>query len=251
MKIPWRKPGSAGLRAPPPPSLAATEIALAGRRVPLRLRRSKRARRMLLKLDIGSGGIELVLPPRATEAQARHFLDQNKGWLTAHLGDLAPPIRFADGVAVPILGVEHVIRWQPERRGAVRRSGRDILVGGAPEHLNRRVTDWLKAEARREIAPRARAQALKVDRRVTRISLRDTRSRWGSCSVRGSLSFSWRLILAPEWVVAYVVAHEVAHLVEMNHGQRFWALVNRLAADADGARAWLRSSGPMLHRYGG
>lgn len=250
MKIRLRKSAGAASFGPSGAVPAAAEIALAGRRVPLKLRRSKRARRMLLKLDIGSGGVELVLPPRATEAQAWHFLDQSTGWLSQHLPSLSPPVPFTDGAEIPLLGREYRIRWIAERRAAVRRVGGEILVGGAIEHLNRRVLDWLKAEAKREIQARVEILAARVGKRPARITLRDTKSRWGSCSSGGTLSFSWRLILAPEPVLDYVVAHEVAHLVEMNHGPRFWRLVSSLARQADEAREWLRTLGPALHRYG-
>lgn len=226
------------------------EIAVAGQRVPVRLRRSKRARRMLLKLHIESGGVELVLPPKATSAQAFRFLDQHTGWLAERLEALPPRIIFADGAVIPVLGIDHRIRWQPVRGGAVRRVGREIHVSGELSHLNRRVTDWLKSEAKREISDRSRTIAAQLGKMPARVSLRDTRSRWGSCSARGTLSFSWRLILAPEAVLDYVVAHEVSHLIEMNHGPRFWGLVDALVDDADAARAWLRRFGLTLHRYG-
>ena len=113
------------------------------------------------------------------------------------------------------------------------------------------MTDFLKAEARREIGVRARAKAGQLGMPIKAIALRDTRTRWGSCSRKGGLTFSWRLILAPEFVLDYVVAHEVAHLKEMNHGPRFWALCESLTtADAKVARAWLRANGGALHAYG-
>ena len=123
------------------------------------------------------------------------------------------------------------------------------VAGGAP-HVNRRVGDFLKREAQREleVACRRYAQALGVT--FKRVSVRDQSSRWGSCSNTGVLSFSWRLILAPPFVLDYLAAHEVAHLVELNHSPRFWRLLKRLYPDCDRAKVWLDSHGADLHRYG-
>jgi predicted metal-dependent hydrolase len=152
---------------------------------------------------------------------------------------------------VPVLGVVHRIRRDHDRAAApVRIVDGEILVRGDPAHLARRVRDHLIALAGAEIASRARRLAAQIGRDVARVTLRDTRSRWGSCSARGNLSFSWRLIFAPEPVLDYVVAHEVAHLVEMNHGQRFWKLVADLVPDNAGPRAWLKRHRTRLLSYG-
>ena len=114
----------------------------------------------------------------------------------------------------------------------------------------RRVSDFLVAKARKELALRARKLATRIGREVAQITVRDTRSRWGSCSGRGNLSFSWRLIFAPERVIDYVGAHEVAHLAEMNHGPRFWSLVESLSPDSAIPRAWLKRHRSRLFSYG-
>ena len=116
--------------------------------------------------------------------------------------------------------------------------------------MARRVRDFLMAEARRELGERARAKAERIGARVAAVTIRDTRSRWGSCSATGRLSFSWRLILTPEPVLDYVVGHEVAHLREMNHSPRFWALCAELTAEVAGPRVWLKANGARLLRYG-
>ena len=226
------------------------EIVVAGRPVPLALRRSKRARRMLLKLDLRTGGIELVLPNRASAAQGLRFVEQQQAWIARRMASLPPRIRFEDGAEVPVLGSPCRIRHQPGRRGSVWLENAEIHVAGGAEHINRRVTDWFKDQARKQLGQRARAAAARLGKPVGRVTVRDTDSRWGSCSAAGTLSFSWRLLLAPEWVLDYVVAHEVAHLAEMNHGRRFWALVGMLHADIEAPRAWLRANGAALHRYG-
>jgi predicted metal-dependent hydrolase len=151
-----------------------------------------------------------------------------------------------------VLGTPHLIRAAPQTlRGVVECADGVLTVPGDPAHLSRRLTDYLKAEARREIGIRARDKAARIERRVAAVTLRDTRSRWGSCNSAGRLNFSWRLIMAPEFVLDYVVAHEVAHLAEMNHGPKFWRLCAQLSgADPTTARAWLKRHGPELHAYG-
>jgi hypothetical protein len=148
------------------------------------------------------------------------------------------------------LGQPHVIVHDPAARRGVWRDAGVIRVSGFAEHLPRRVRDFLKREARAMLTERAHDKAGRLDRPIARISLRDTRSRWGSCSSDGGLSFSWRLILAPEEVLDYVVAHEVAHLMHHDHGAKFWALVTDLTPSVDAPRQWLRAHGPELHRYG-
>lgn len=226
-----------------------------GTEIAVPARRSARARRMLLRVDPARGGPELVLPPGARRDAAEAFARQHLGWLRARLAHLPKRIGFVDGAVVPILGQDHRIRHRPDQRGGVWRiedpdGTVELHVSGGGDHLARRTTDFLKAEARRVIAPQAKAHAATLGRRVGRVTVRDTSSRWGSCSSRGDLSFSWRLVLAPERVLDYVVAHEAAHLVEMNHSERFWRVVEGLMPDYSRPRAWLKRHGAILHAYG-
>jgi predicted metal-dependent hydrolase len=151
---------------------------------------------------------------------------------------------------VPLLDVPHLIRHRPEARGGAWIEDGALHVSGRAEHVPRRVREFLRAEARRRIHPLVFAHAGRLGRTPCRVSVKDTRSRWGSCSSRGDLAFSWRLVMAPEPVLSYVVAHEVAHLVEMNHAPAFWRLVATLIGDPAPARGWLRRHGAGLHRYG-
>jgi predicted metal-dependent hydrolase len=225
-------------------------LAIAGLPVPLELRESPRTRRLTLRVDAGRGLIQVVVPAGISEAEVHRFIHRHDGWLRARLDSLPPRLPFVDGAAVPVLGAEHVIRHVADLRGGTRRDGGLLLVGGRPEHLERRVHDHLIGEARRELAERARAKAAQIGKRVAAVTVRDTRSRWGSCAANGRLSFSWRLILTPEAVLDYVVAHEVAHLVEMNHSARFWAVCATLTPDVKAPRAWLKANGARLLRYG-
>ncbi len=151
---------------------------------------------------------------------------------------------------MPLGGAAHRLRHVGGGGAPVRLEGGEIRVAGRPEHMARRVRDWLRGEARRRIEPVTAARAAEIGRSVTRITIRDQKSRWGSCAPGGRLSFNWRLVLAPGWVLDYVVAHEVAHLVEANHSAAFWQIVERLDGNAAEARNWLRRHGLALQRYG-
>jgi predicted metal-dependent hydrolase len=225
-------------------------LEIEGRALPVEWRRNPRARRMILRVDSSGGGLQLTLPPGASEGQAADFLERHHGWIAARLKKLPETIPFAPGAAVPVLGIPHRIQPAPwARRGVWRESGL-LYVSGTAEHLARRVGDYLKAEARRACSARALEKATAIGAKITRVSVRETRSRWGSCSSSGSLSFSWRLILAPEAVLDYVVAHEVAHLRHLDHSPAFWRLVAELAPDFEAQRRWLKREGAGLWRYG-
>jgi predicted metal-dependent hydrolase len=225
-------------------------LTLRDRVVPVLYRQNKRARRILIRLDQSTAELVVVLPTRATPAQGRRFALLNEGWIRDRLDQLPAATPFAPGATVPYLGVDHRIRFRPGVPALVWREGNEIYVSGRRENAQRRVEEWLKREARRELLRRSRQKAALIGREVFTITLRDPKTRWGSCSARGQLSFSWRLIMAPRHVLDYVVAHEVAHLREMNHGPRFWRLTAQLTGDCEGGREWLREQGPALHRFG-
>lgn len=234
----------------PLPLEAPRNLRLADREVPLELKRHPRARRITLRLNAAGDGVQLVLPRRTPIHEAVTFAERNSGWILKHLEKVPARIPFTAGAVVPVLGQDHVIAHDPDARCGVVRADGIIRVSGQGAHLARRVGDFLKREARQEIGARARDKAARIDRRVGRLSLRDTRSRWGSCNADGDLNFSWRLILAPEAVLDYVVAHEVAHMVHLNHSQRFWKLAGSLTHDMAGAKVWLQRHGAQLWRYG-
>ena len=158
---------------------------------------------------------------------------------------------------MPLRGVSHAIVEIGSRRGPVVElascaAGRpQLVVSGECDHVERRLRDWLAVEARRDLVERVAWHADNLCLKARRVTVRDQKSRWGSCSSNGSLSFSWRLIMAPPHVLDYVAAHEVAHLREMNHGPRFWALVAKTMPQCDESKRWLRTFGNELHRYGG
>jgi predicted metal-dependent hydrolase len=218
---------------------------------PVSIRVSQRARRVGLRIDSAERSVELILPRGVPAETGLRFLAAKREWVAARLRGLPQPVPFVEGAVVPVLGVPHRIRRESgPSPPPVRITDGEIRVGGDPAYLARRVRDHLVAAARAELAPRARRLAARIGREVARVNVRDTKSRWGSCSGQGNLSFSWRLILAPEPVLDYVVAHEVAHLVEMNHGPRFWHLVESLMPGNAGPRAWLKRHRNRLLSYG-
>jgi predicted metal-dependent hydrolase len=197
----------------------------------------------------------LTMPPRGTIAEAREFAQLHGGWIAARLGRLPKAAPFQPGTVVPLRGVPYRIVHRSGERGTVwtetRESGDKVIcVAGDYEFIDRRVHDFLKREARRELQKSATEYAQALSVRVKRLSIRDQSSRWGSCTSAGSLSFSWRLILAPPFVLDYLAAHEVAHLVEMNHSPRFWRVVTRICPSIERAKKWLDTYGNDLHRYG-
>jgi predicted metal-dependent hydrolase len=218
---------------------------------PVAIRVSPRARRLLLRVDAAARRFDLVLPRGLPPETALRFLEAQRGWIAARLDTLPIRVPFAEGAVVPVLGVPHRIRHESDPAAPpVAIADGEIRVRGGSEPIARRVRDHLARLAGQELARRARLHAARIGKKVTRVTVRDTKSRWGSCSSSGSLSFSWRLIMAPEPVLDYVVAHEVAHLVEMNHSARFWKLVRTMVADPAPQRAWLKRHRAELLSYG-
>jgi predicted metal-dependent hydrolase len=219
--------------------------------LPVTFIRSPRARRVSLRVDTSRRRIVLTAPMRMPRDMALRFAHVQGGWIAARLKRLPQPRPFHDGAEVPVFGVPYRIRHRPDARGTVWVEGTEIHVAGRPEHLPRRLRDWLIAELRQRLMPLVAAKAATLQRPVKRVALRDSRSRWGSCGPDGGLSFSWRLVFAPPEVLDYLVAHEVAHLVHKNHGPRFWAETSGLCdGPMDPPRAWLRVHGETLMQYG-
>lgn len=237
-----------------------------GRAVPLRVRRNVRARRVVLRVDAARDEAVLTLPARVPLDEGLAFVRARGDWLAARFALLPPRVSFEDGAVVPLMGVPHVIRHVIRHvakrargdldsdhlrdRGVVRIENGAILAAGRSEHVARRLADWLRAEAKRVLEPIVRDKAARLGVSIRRVTVRDTKTLWGSCSVNGDVSLCWRLILAPPMVADYVCAHEAAHLVVRGHGARFRRLVEELADDMSAARRWLAREGETLQRYG-
>lgn len=218
--------------------------------VSVEIRRSRAARRLSLSVSHIDGAARLTAPPDCPDSTLLRFLENHRDWLRDALG-AAPSVRLiGDGLQIPFAGEPIVVRAAPGKRGVrLLRQDRTLLVGGPASETGRRAVLWLREQARARLLERSTYHAERLQARFSKISIRDTRSRWGSCSSTGALSYSWRLIFAPPSVLDYVAAHEVAHLREMNHSDRFWKLVERLKPDWREDRDWLRQEGAQLHRY--
>jgi hypothetical protein len=230
------------------------EVSHEGRTLAVTLRRSPTARRYSLRLRAATREAVLTMPERGSLATAKDFADRHAGWLAARLARLPAVVPLAVGATVPLRGVPHTIVHDGATRGGVRTApgpdGRPlIVVSGQPEFAGRRILDFLRREARRDLGEATLRHAKRLGVSVSRITVKDTVSRWGSCSARGAISYSWRLILAPAPVLDYLCAHEVAHRVEMNHSPRYWKVVASLYPDLDKAEAWLKRHGSGLHLY--
>lgn len=216
----------------------------------LKIIRNPRARRLRLRLDRRHGFPVLTLPQGVPERTGLAFVEEHLDWIRDRQAERPEPIPFLPGTRIPFGDRELLITRTADGRGTTRLKGDCLLVGGAEAHCNRRVTDWLKLKARERLKLRSLLHAARIGETVQRVRVADQSSRWGSCSGRGVLSFNWRLILAPDHVLDYVAAHEVAHLREMNHGPRFHALLATLLDDPRAGDRWLVSNGQKLRRYG-
>lgn len=241
------------------PSVARLEanlvrLSLGEREALIRIVVSGRARRISLRASCARRELILTLPRGVTPEAAFPFLKAQRRWIAARLAHMPQGRAFAHGGQVPLRGVLYTIRSTGGYRGLVAvaagEEGPEILVPGPCEHLARRVTHFLAAEARKDILAAVARFTAAIGRPARRVRLGDPTSRWGSCSSQGALFFSWRLVMAPPPVLTYLVAHEVAHLVEMNHSPRFWALVRSLDPDMEASRAWLARHGAELHAWG-
>lgn len=213
--------------------------------------RHARARHAKLSVDPVSGRVRLTVPPRAALGPALVWAEGKRGWIDSQRAQLPQPRPFAPGAVVPFGDLTLTIDWDPARPRTVRRANDRLLCGGPHEGLARRIESWLKREALRVLSAETAELATAVGVRVTQVAIGDARGRWGSCAAHGSIRYSWRLILAPDFVRRATVAHEVAHRVHMNHGLDFHALAARLSGNTDRAAGrWLRRHGAGLHWVG-
>ena len=232
-----------------PKLLEPAQLAIEGRPISVSFRRNARARRLVLRLSRDRAGVIVTLPPRVGRNEALDFAKKSSQWIVERLASepIHQPLRA--GTEIIIRGERRQILHSGARRGTVTLSESTVTVAGDLAHLQRRLVDWLKAEAKRDLVKASEFYAQVMGVRFHRLSVRDQKSRWGSCTSDGTLSYSWRLVLAPPFVLDYVAAHEVAHLKHMNHGRNFWRLVLTHCPNASRAKTWLKTHGAELHAY--
>ncbi len=231
------------------PARRVALLKLDGQAVEVKMRLNPRARRLIVKVHPSTGEVTVVAPSQRALDRALDFAQGEATWISRQLARVPKPIALVPGMRIPFRGREHGI-VKGDGPAMLDAQNGVIRVGGRDEHAPRRMLDFLKREARKVLDERTHLFAARIGAKARRIAVRDTSSRWGSCSASKAISYCWRLILAPDFVLDYVVAHEVAHLREMNHGPRFWRLVRELIDDIDTPQIWLKKNGTILHRYG-
>jgi predicted metal-dependent hydrolase len=226
-------------------------IDIGGVAIPVRIRRSARARNYRLTVDPAHGGLRLSIPARASIRKALGWAQGHEAWVRTQLAVAPETTRLEDGAIFPLEGQPVRIVWDPSAPRAIRLDGNMLRVGGAAESVGARVVRWLKARARQTLEAETRDLATRAALPLRSVGIGDPRSRWGSCASSGAIRYSWRLILAPPDVRQATVAHEVAHLAHMDHSPAFHAAHARLLGrDPAPARLWLKENGAALHRVG-
>lgn len=224
-------------------------IDIDGRPVPLEIRRHPKARRIILRLHPKKHGLVVTLPKGVADKEALIMAEKHKVWIVNQLARFGEKKEIRHGSEILFRGDPHQVLFDPDAGRRVLLQDRCLILGGEEDFLHRRLTDWMKKQAKADITPTAHELAARLGKTVSKIAVRDTSSRWGSCSTQGNLSFNWRLIMAPPDVLSYVVAHEVAHLKHMDHSAAFWDTVEQLMPGAKSQRQWLKRHGKLLHQH--
>ncbi|MDD7909574.1 MULTISPECIES: M48 family metallopeptidase [Pseudovibrio] len=229
----------------------AITVALSDREISVKLRRNPRARKYILRLPMEDDAPVLTVPHGGTLSTAQRFAEKQALWIEERLSKRAPKAELVEGVPVPLRGKSYTLKSSGKLRGLVEavetEEGAVLIVPGEPQALGRKLIKFYKEEARKDLEAAVARYTARIGRQATAISVRDTKSRWGSCASNGRLSFSWRLILAPPDILEYVAAHEVAHLMHMDHSDAFWKLCYELAPHTRTAQNWLKAHGAQLH----
>ncbi len=229
-------------------------ITIDGQDVPVTLKANGRARRFIVRVHPITGEVAVTAPSKSSFPHALKFAIKERRWIAKQLAAVPERVPFLPGARVPYKGQLHLIEHAPRAKGTVWLGEADgkpaIFSSGAEPHVPRRVKDWLKKQARRELNELVMHFAAEIGEKPKKLTIRDPETRWGSCATNGVMSFSWRLIMAPHFVMRYVAAHEMAHLIHMHHRPTFWRLVDTLVDDVDHAKNWLSQHGSQLHRFG-
>ncbi|MCO5734634.1 M48 family metallopeptidase [Rhizobium sp. SSA_523] len=245
------KPRSKAGKSPKPLRKEERLLSVGDRSLPLTIREHARATRMTLRIEPGGRALRLTVPTGLRAREIDAFLARHDGWLRTKLSKFSNSQALGPGGTLLLRGVAHRIVHTGTLRGlteVAEEEGEPVIrVSGLEGHLGRRLEAFLKKEARYDLERLSAIYAGRIGKPIKSVTMKDTRSRWGSCTWDGSLSFSWRIVMAPDYVIDYLAAHEVAHLREMNHGPQFWALCASLCPDMERARRWLKAHGSQLH----
>jgi len=217
--------------------------------IPLKIIRSARAKRICLRFTPAKDGVIMTLPKRASQEAGMRFFEQKRSWILQHIETPQENHEQPTDI-ISILGKDYRIENTPGR-GVTKFSdcGEKIIVYGMHEFCKRRLNDFLAKYLHEICSQKSTIAAEKIGKEISKIEIKDTKSRWGSCSSQGILTFNRRLIFAPEIIIDYIVAHEVSHLEQMNHSPKFWKIVEQLHPNAKQARIWLKQNGHILHKF--
>lgn len=225
----------------------ADKIKIGDLTIPVAFRNSRQAKRISLRISAARNSVIITLPKRSSTASGIKFLNSKASWLLANL-ELSSSIPLLECTSISIFGKYYMIK-RMEGRGVTRLTDYNLEVHCLPEFISRRVKDFLKKLMREQCLRRGMELAQRIDKVITKMTVNEATSRWGSCNADGAISLNWLLVFAPANVLNYVIAHEVSHLKEMNHSPKFWNIVEQLAPDMISARKWLKTEGYKLHRY--
>lgn len=226
-------------------------LEIEGRSLSLVVRKSRNAKRYTLRLRPESGGeVVLTLPAYYSKKEALSFIEKSKPWLAKQLTKTIPKLAYAQGMVLPIFGKHYELRYKSSGSFSSWWGDDHLLIHAPSDRFEHFVQKSLQQAAKQFLQRRTLLYANQIAKHVNRITLRDMRSRWGSCTADGNISYCWRLIFAPENVADYVCAHEVAHLLELNHSKKFWQIVEQFCPDYQAFRHWLRENGKTLFQYG-
>jgi len=241
------------LKSKPPTAPKHFSLNINGRDISIFLKRNARAKRLILRQDRATGLFSLTLPKRAKLDVAEHFIHTHKGWIAEQLSKNSGAQKFDADCSFLLHGHEHVIIHDKTRlRGLTQQHNNTVVIYGDHKHIHRRMVDFLRKDIRTFITPLAHEKASIIDKKIKKIRIADQKTRWGSCSTSGTLSFSCRLVFAPIFVIDYVVAHETAHLLHMNHSREFWDTCRSLCENGhqmDDAKEWLKNNNDDLTKY--
>jgi len=226
-------------------------VEIDGRIVPVKVNVNDRAKRITLRIMPDGDGLKVTTPSHVGDDEIEAFVERNRNWAATRMSRMPDRVDMVEGAMIPFKGVDHRIVLSGKLRGLVKVDYIDdqpvLIVPGEASATGRKLVSFMKSQARKELDRVVSIHASTIGIRPKQIRITDTTSRWGSCSTTRTLSFSWRIIMAPPEVLNYLAAHEVAHLKEMNHSNRFWSLTRELCPDTDIQKSWLKSHGSKLH----
>jgi len=215
---------------------------------PLKVKTALRCRRLNLRIDHKKREVVLSMPKLCSKKKAFDFIQSHIDWVEEKLAALPKIKDFEDGEQISLLG-QNITICHDATFGAPKIIGDKLFVGGDKLFLHRRVKDFIKRQAKKELFKRSKALADRLGCALNGVTIKDTKSRWGSCSSLKHINYSWRIALAPIEAIDYLTAHEVAHLKHQDHSESFWKTVQTLAPDAQNGKTWLQKNGNTLYLY--